>query len=119
MVKASRPAVKTLTLIKSRDIVVDKMLKTCKEGNHSKCTGWAVLKKEISPIDGNYFLKCTCTCHHHKKESQLIRKKLIKKKLVRKKLSKKRVKKKAKKKQKLRKKSKASRKSKSRKARRR
>ncbi|HJS68399.1 MAG TPA: hypothetical protein VJ730_03175 [Nitrososphaera sp.] len=119
MVKASRPAVKTLTLIKSRDIVVDKMLKTCEEGNHSKCTGWAVLKKEISPIDGNYFLKCICTCHHHKKEPALIKKKLVRKKLIRKKQLKKKIKKKAKK-QKPRNKSKASRKSKrSRKARRR
>jgi hypothetical protein len=70
MVKASRPAVKTLTINKSRDIIVDRFLKQCEEGAHSKCTGWAVLKKEISPIDANYFLRCTCACHH-KKEQQI------------------------------------------------
>jgi hypothetical protein len=83
MVKASRPAVKTLTLVKSRDIVVDRLLKTCEEGNHSKCTGWAVLRKEVSPIDVNYFLRCTCTCHH-KKEPQQIKKKRIRKKQLKK-----------------------------------
>ncbi len=67
MVKASRIAVKTLTINKSRDIIVDKLLKQCEEGAHSRCTGWAVLKKEISPIDANYFLKCACTCHHNKR----------------------------------------------------
>jgi|SRR5581483_348822 len=62
--KASRrTAIKTLTLIKSRDIVVDKLLAPCEEGNHSKCTGWAVLKRELSPIEANYFLRCTCACH--------------------------------------------------------
>ncbi len=66
MAKASRP-VKTITINKSRDIIVDRLLKQCEQDNHSKCTGWAVLKKEISPIDANYFLKCTCACHHHKK----------------------------------------------------
>ena len=90
MVKASRPAVKTLSLVKSRDIVVDRLLKPCEEGNHSKCTGWAVLRKELSPIDVNYFLRCTCA-HHHKKEQKKI-------KQIRKKLLKKIVKKKAKKK---------------------
>jgi hypothetical protein len=100
MVKASRPAVKTLNLIKSRDIVVDRLLKPCEEDNHSKCTGWAVLRREVSPIDVNYFLKCTCTCHHHKKEQQ------IKKKMIRKKQLKKKIKKKAKKKHRLAKKSK-------------
>jgi hypothetical protein len=100
MVKASRPAVKTLNLIKSRDIVVDRLLKPCEEDNHSKCTGWAVLRREVSPIDVNYFLKCTCTCHHHKKEQQ------IKKKMIRKKQLKKKIKKKAKKKRRLAKKSK-------------
>lgn len=70
MAKASRPAVKTLTINKSRDIIVDRLLKQCEEGAHSKCTGWAVLKKEISPIDANYFLRCTCTCHHKKKRQQ-------------------------------------------------
>ena len=115
MAKAS---VKTLTLVKSRDIVVDRLLKPCEEDNHSRCTGWAVLKKEISPIDVNYFLRCTCACHHHKKErSQQIRKKQVSRKQL-----KKRIKKKAKKKLKPRKtrKIKVSRKSKkSRKARRR
>jgi len=62
--KASRrSAVKTLTLVKSRDIVVDKLLAPCEEDNHSKCTGWAVLKRELSPIDANYFLRCSCACH--------------------------------------------------------
>ena len=70
MPKASRPAVKTLTINKSRDIIVDRLLKQCEEGAHSKCTGWAVLKKEISPIDANYFLRCTCTCHHKKNRQQ-------------------------------------------------
>lgn len=70
MAKASRPAVKTLTINKSRDIIVDRILKQCEEGAHSKCTGWAVLKKEISPIDANYFLRCTCACHH-KKEAHI------------------------------------------------
>jgi len=68
MAKTSRPAVKTLTLNKNRDIIVDRLLKQCEEGAHSKCTGWAVLKKEISPIDANYFLKCTCACHHKKEQ---------------------------------------------------
>jgi hypothetical protein len=110
MVKASRSAVKTLTLNKSRDIVVDRLLKSCVEGNHSKCTGWAVLRKEVSPIDANFFLRCTCPCHHKKEHKQ------IKKKQTSKKQLKKRVKKKAKK-QKLGKKSKKSKRS--RKARRR
>jgi hypothetical protein len=70
LARASRPAVKTLNINKSRDIIVDRLLKQCEEGIHSKCTGWAVLKKEISPIDANYFLKCTCTCHHNKKLQQ-------------------------------------------------
>ncbi|AFU60001.1 hypothetical protein Ngar_c30850 [Candidatus Nitrososphaera gargensis Ga9.2] len=99
MAKASRSAVKTLTLVKSRDIVVDKLLKPCEEGNHSKCTGWAVLRREVSPIDANYFLKCTCACHHQKKKE---RKKVVRKQQhqqIRKKLLKKKIKKKAKKKQ--------------------
>jgi len=70
MTKASRPPFKTLTINKSRDLVVDRLLKQCEEGAHPKCTGWAVLKKEISPIDANYFLRCTCACHH-KKEHQI------------------------------------------------
>ena len=114
----AKTSVKTLTLVKSRDIVVDKLLKPCEEDNHSKCTGWAVLKKEISPIDVNYFLKCTCACHH-KKASPQIKKKLVRKKLVRKKKPSKKTKKKAKK-QKARKVRKTGRKSKrSKKARRR
>ncbi len=63
MVKASRSRVKTLTINRSRDIVADKLFKLCEEGKHAKCTGWAVLKKELSPINANYFLKCICTCH--------------------------------------------------------
>ena len=75
MVKASRPpAVKTLAIVKSRDIVVDKLLKPCEEDNHSKCTGWAVLKKEISPINANYFLRCSCTCHKKKAAAAKIKK---------------------------------------------
>lgn len=92
MAKATRPAVKTFTLIKSRDIVADKLLKPCEEGNHSRCTGWAVLKREISPIDVNYFLKCTCTCHRKKERPQLKKKQVARKQL------KKKVKKKARKK---------------------
>ncbi|HEY3094532.1 MAG TPA: hypothetical protein VGJ42_02115 [Nitrososphaera sp.] len=90
MVKASRPTVKTLTIVKNRDIVVDRLLKPCEEDNHAKCTGWAVLRKEVSPIDANYFLRCICTCHHKKeqkrikKQPQQIRKKRIKKKAKRK-----------------------------------
>lgn len=77
MPKRSRQTVKTLTLVKSRDIVVDRLIKPCEEGDHSKCTGWAVLRKEVSPIDANYFLKCTCACH--KKEQRQIRLKQLKK----------------------------------------
>ncbi len=84
MVKASRQAVKTLFLIKSRDIVVDRLIKQCEEGNHSKCTGWAVLRKEVSPIDANYFLRCTCTCHHRKKEQKHFMKTLLKKRIKKK-----------------------------------
>ena len=77
MVKSSRSAVKMLTINRSRDIVVDKLTKQCEEGNHSKCTGWAVLKKEHSPINANYFLKCTCSCHkkgpHIKKKKTHVR----------------------------------------------
>jgi len=67
MAKSSRRhAVKTLTIVKSRDIVVDRLIKPCEEENHSACTGWAVLKKELSPIDANYGLRCTCACHKKK-----------------------------------------------------
>ena len=72
MVKSSRSAVKTLTINKSRDIVVDRLVKQCEQGNHTKCTGWAVLKKEHSPINANYFLRCICACH--KKGSRLKKK---------------------------------------------
>jgi len=89
MAKASRPAVKTLTLIKSRDIIADRLLKPCEEDKHSKCTGWAVLRKEVLPIDANYFLKCTCTCHHHKKEHSQIKKKRIGRKQLKKRIKKK------------------------------
>jgi hypothetical protein len=85
MAKASRQAVKTLTIVKSKDIVVDRLLKPCLEGNHAKCTGWAVLRKEVSPIDVNYFLRCTCA-HHHKKEHKKTRqiRKMLKKGIKRK-----------------------------------
>jgi len=79
MPKGSRQTVKTLTLVKSRDIVVDRLIKPCEEGDHSKCTGWAVLRKEVSPIDANYFLRCTCACH--KKEQRQIRMKQLKKRI--------------------------------------
>lgn len=97
MVKPSRPTVKTLTINRSRDIVVDKLLRQCEQGNHSKCTGWAVLKKENSPINANYFIKCTCACHkkgsptkkqaHHRRivkpTKKLTRKRIGKRKLKR------------------------------------
>ena len=73
MAKGSR-SVKTLTINKSRDIIVDKLLRRCEEGTHGNCTGWAVLKKEISPIDANYFLKCTCSCHRKKGQLQTSKK---------------------------------------------
>ena len=90
-----RPAIKTLSIIKSRDIIVDKLLKPCEDGAHSKCTGWAVLKKELSPINANYFLRCACTCHHKRKQ------KLIKKKQLQPKIKKKSDRKLIKKKQEL------------------
>ena len=96
MGKASRPALKTLSIIKSRDIIVDKLLKPCEEDKHSRCTGWAVLKKEISPINANYFLKCTCACHKKKATSAVLKMKKMQRK-------KRQVKRKAKKKQKRRK----------------
>jgi hypothetical protein len=102
MAKASRP-VKTITINKSRDIIVDRLLKQCEQDNHSKCTGWAVLKKEISPIDANYFLKCTCACHHHKKaQPQASRKKKPKKSIATSRMAKRKAKKKAKRQQKKR-----------------
>lgn len=107
MAKASRPSVKTLTINKSRDIIVERLLKRCEEGAHAKCTGWAVLKKEISPIDANYFHKCSCACHH-KKERTLAKKQKLKKSIAKK--IKRKPKKKAKRKQKLTKKSRKTRK---------
>ena len=101
MAKGSR-SVKTLTINKSRDIIVDKLLRRCEEGAHGKCTGWAVLKKEISPIDANYFLKCTCSCHRKKAKPQT--KKKLKKSVA--KRVKRKAKKKAKRRQKLAKRSK-------------
>jgi hypothetical protein len=95
MVRTSGPQVKSLTIVKSRDIVVDRLLKPCEEDNHAKCTGWAVLRKEVSPIDANYFLRCICTCHRHKKKQKKMKKKQqqqLRKKLL------KRIKKKAKRK---------------------
>ena len=95
MVKSSRSAVNTLTINRSRDIVVDKLTKQCEEGNHSKCTGWAVLKKENSPINANYFLKCTCSCHkkgpHIKKKKTHVRRSVrkIKKQIRKRKVSRK------------------------------
>jgi hypothetical protein len=86
MVKASRTRVKTLTIVKSRDIVVDRLLRPCEDGNHAKCTGWAVLRKEVSPIDVNSFFRCTCA-HHHKREHKKIKE--ISKKLSKKSLKKK------------------------------
>ena len=67
-----RQTIRTLNLIKSSDIIVNKLLKPCEDGAHAKCTGWAVLKKELSPINANYFRRCTCKCHHHhqRKEQQ-------------------------------------------------
>ena len=62
MARSSR-STKTLTINRSRDIVVDRLVKQCVDGNHSKCTGWAVLRKENSPINANYFIKCICSCH--------------------------------------------------------
>lgn len=79
MIKASRSGVKRLFLNKSRDIVVDRSIKPCEEGNHSKCTGWAVLKKEFSPIDVNYFLRCTCTCHKKEQPKESVGRKVKKK----------------------------------------
>lgn len=68
-----RPATKTLIINKGRDFVVDKLIEPCEENNHSKCTGWAVIKKEQSLVNANYFLRCTCKCH--KKAAQIRRKK--------------------------------------------
>src|SRR5689334_11731624 len=62
--------VKTLNIIKNTDIIVDKLLKPCQDGVHAKCTGWAVLKKELSPINANYFRRCICKCHHYQRKEK-------------------------------------------------
>lgn len=72
MVKSSRSAVKTLTINRGTDIVADRLVRQCEQGNHSKCTGWAMLRKEHSPINANYFIRCTCACH--KKGAQVSKK---------------------------------------------
>ena len=74
-----RQTVKTLNLIKSNDIIVDKLLKPCQDGVHAKCTGWAVLKKELSPINANYFRRCTCKCHHHHHRKEKEQQKVVSK----------------------------------------
>lgn len=80
MAKSSRRSVKSLTINRSRDFVVDKLLKPCEEGNHSRCTGWAMLKKELSEVNANYFLKCTCGCHRKKQSpAKQVRKAPVKK----------------------------------------
>lgn len=88
MAKSSRRSVKSLTINKSRDFVVDKMLQPCEEGNHSRCTGWAMLKKELSQVNANYFLKCTCSCHRKKQAPAKKVKKAPAKKIVKKKAKK-------------------------------
>ena len=82
MAKSStRPSsIKTLTIIKSRDIIANKLLKPCVEENHSKCTGWAVLRRELSPINANYFLRCICPCHKNKTVSSASKMKKVKQK---------------------------------------
>jgi hypothetical protein len=85
MVKSSRSAIKTITINRSRDIVVDKLTGQCEAGDHSRCTGWAVLKKEHSPINANYFLKCTCACH---RKGSVIKKKSVRPKKITKKVRK-------------------------------
>ncbi|HKX82325.1 MAG TPA: hypothetical protein VJL54_08725 [Nitrososphaera sp.] len=90
MARTSRPAVKTLTINRSRDIVVERLVEKCADGNHGRCTGWAVLRKEHSPINANYFIKCTCQCHRKghrvaKKKVFKVRRKVIRRKEVAKK----------------------------------
>ena len=68
-----RPATKALVINKGRDFVVDRLIEPCEKNNHSKCTGWAVIKKEQSLVNANYFLRCTCKCH--RKVPQIKRKK--------------------------------------------
>ncbi|HEY7734066.1 MAG TPA: hypothetical protein VIB07_04680 [Nitrososphaera sp.] len=79
-----RTATKTLIINKGRDFVVDRLIEPCEENNHSKCTGWAVIKKEQSLVNANYFLRCTCKCHKkvaqiRKKKHQPKRRKTVKK----------------------------------------
>ena len=77
MAKASskQPAVKTLTINKSKDIVIDRLIQQCEEEKHSRCTGWAVRKNEFSPVDANVFLRCTCACHQKKEQPRQVREK--------------------------------------------
>jgi len=91
--RTRRPATKTLIINKGRDFVVDRLIEPCEENNHSKCTGWAVIKKERSLVNANYFLRCTCKCH--KNVAKIKRKKHSpkKRKIVKKRKSRKRVKK--------------------------
>ena len=88
MAKSSRRSVKSLTINKGRDFVVDKLLQPCEEGNHPRCTGWAMLKKEFSEVNANYFLKCTCSCHRKKQSPAKKIKKAPAKKSVKKKAKK-------------------------------
>ena len=97
-----RPAAKTLTINKGRDFVVDRLIEPCQENNHSKCTGWAVIKKERSLVNANYFLRCTCKCHKkvakiRRKKHQLRKRKAVKKQKLKKKSKKSRTGKKARK----------------------
>ncbi len=88
--RTRRPATKTLIINKGRDFVVDRLIEPCKEDNHSKCTGWAVIKKEQSLVNANYFLRCTCKCHknvvqikrkkHSLRKSKTAKKRKLKKK---------------------------------------
>jgi hypothetical protein len=58
------------------------MTPPCQNGDHAKCTGWAVLRKEVSAINANYFIKCTCACHKKTQRQLKLKKtkKVIKKK---------------------------------------
>ncbi len=61
--QARKPTPRTVTIVKSRDFVVNRLLNPCQEGNHTICTGWAVLKEDTFRVNANYFLRCTCACH--------------------------------------------------------
>ena len=74
-ISSKQPAVKTLTINKSKDIVIDRLIQQCEEEKHSKCTGWAVRKNEFSPVDANVFLRCTCACHQKKEQPRQVREK--------------------------------------------